>query len=199
MNALVVSTALRPGSHTLTAARIVQWRLETDGFAVDLADLASGQLPQPEAAGSLPDKTVREMVGRVKRAALVVICFPVSGNQPNYPAQDFVKITNEAWKGKVVSFVASATDDCSYLASLPLANSLMVDHQCLVVPHFLQLVPAACDSAGAMVLEGAAATLFEQQMRSAAHLARTWPGRNRSTFDLNPSRLSRPRMGWSLS
>jgi NAD(P)H-dependent FMN reductase len=190
MTALVVSSALKPGSKTL----------ETDGFTVDLADLAAMPLPQPsDDEASLKDENVRALVQRVKRAALVVICFPISNCQPNFAAENFVKVTSEGWKDKVVSFVGSADGDCLSLASLPMASSLMVDHQCLIVPQFLQLAPASYDSTGAVVLEGTSAALFEQQMKSAVHLARTWAGPNRHAVDLKPSRPFHPRMGWSMS
>ncbi|HEY2572914.1 MAG TPA: hypothetical protein VGH65_02555, partial [Verrucomicrobiaceae bacterium] len=84
---------------------------------------------------------------------------------------------NEGWKDKVVSFVANAGGDRSYLAPLPLANSLMVDHRCVIVPQFLYLAPAAYNGDGAVVLEGLAGELFDMQMKSASHLARAWSSR----------------------
>jgi NAD(P)H-dependent FMN reductase len=198
-SALVVSTALNPGSKTLTAARIVQWRLETDGFAVDVADLAAESLPQCDGETCYQDKNVKSMVRRVKQAALVVICFPIFNYQPNSAAKNFVEVTGEGWKDKVVSLVANGGDDRSYLASLSLANSLMTDHHCVVVPQFLHLAPAAHDASNAVVLEGTTAELFEQQMKSATHLARTWIRPGRRVVDLRSSRLSRAHQGRPLS
>ncbi len=177
MTALVVSTALKASSKTLGAARAVQRRLEAGGFAVDLADLAAEPLPQCDGSACYQDGNVRAMTQRVKQAALIVICFPVYNYQPNAAAKNFVEVTNEGWKDKVVSFVANAGGDRSYLAPLPLANSLMVDHRCVVVPQFLYLAPAAYDAAGAVVLEGLTGELFEQQMEAATRLARAWSGR----------------------
>jgi NAD(P)H-dependent FMN reductase len=199
MTALVVSTALKPGSKTLTAARIVQWRLETEGFTVDLADLAAEPLPQCDGATTYQDKNVKAMVRRVKQAALVVICFPIHNYQPNSAAQNFVEVTNEGWKGKVVSFVSDAGGDRLHLASLPLANSLMINHHCVVVPQFLHLAPAAYDAAGTVVLEGTTAELFERQMKSAALLARAWTGPGRHVIDLKVSRSPRAHMDRPLS
>ena len=176
MNALVVSTALKRGSKTLAAARTVQWRLESDGFSVDLADLAEEPLPQCDGATCYEDDAVKAMIERVMQAALIVICFPVYNYQPNSAAKNFIEVTNEGWKDKVVSFVANAGGDRSYLAPLPLANALMIDHRCVVVPHFLYLSPSSYHETGAILLEGRIGELFEQQMKSAAHLARTSRG-----------------------
>ena len=105
------------------------------------------------------------------------MCFPVYNYQPNSAAKNFVEVTNDGWKDKVVSFVANAGGDRSFLAPMPLANSLMVDHRCVIVPQFLYLAPSSYDSGGQLVLEGTTADLFEQQMKSACHLAHTWAAR----------------------
>lgn len=78
---------------------------------------------------------------------------------------------------RLVSFVANAGGDRSFLAPLPLANSLMVDHRCVIVPQFLYLPPAAFDASGAVALDALTGQLFEQQIASALHLARTWKQR----------------------
>ncbi len=177
MQALVVSTALKPSSKTLTAARTVEARLAAAGLTTDLVDLAAEPLPQCDGAACYADERVKAMTVRVKNAALIVMCFPVYNYQPNAAAKNFVEVTNEGWKDKVVSFVANAGGDRSYLAPLSLASSLMVDHRCVIVPQFLYLAPSAYDAAGQVVLEGLTGELFEQQMKSACHLANAWAAR----------------------
>lgn len=177
MQALVVSTALKPASKTLTAARTVMTRLAAGGMQVDLADLATEPLPQCDGATCYQDDRVKAMTGRVKAAQLIVLCFPVYNYQPNAAAKNFLEVTNDGWKDKVVSFVANAGGDRSYLAPMPLANSLMVDHRCVIVPQFLYLSPAAYDAGGAVLLEGLTGELFEQQMASACYLAQSWANR----------------------
>ncbi|MCB1277824.1 NAD(P)H-dependent oxidoreductase [Prosthecobacter sp.] len=177
MNALIVSTALKPASKTLAAARTVQRRLTSSGMAADLADLSVEALPQCDGAACYQDAAVKAMTERVKAAQLIVLCFPVYNYQPNAAAKNFIEVTNEGWKDKVVTLVANAGGDRSYLAPMPLANSLMVDHRCLIVPQFLYLSPTAYDATGEVVLGGLTGELFEQQMKSAVHLAHSWPAR----------------------
>ena len=177
MQALVVSTALKPSSKTLTAARAVVARLQAGGLDVDLADLATESLPQCDGGSCYQNAEVNAMTARVKAAQLIVLCFPVYNYQPNAAAKNFVEVTNDGWKDKVVSFVANAGGDRSYLAPLSLATALMVDHRCLVVPQFLYLPPAAYGSGGEVLLEGLTGELFELQMTSATYLARSWAGR----------------------
>lgn len=177
MQALVVSTALKPASKTLTAARTVMARLTAGGVQVDLVDLATELLPQCDGATCYQDDRAKAMTERVKAAQLIVLCFPVYNYQPNSAAKNFIEVTNEGWKDKVVSFVANAGGDRSYLAPMPLANSLMVDHRCVVVPQFLYLSPSAYDAAGHIQLEGLTGELFEQQMKAACYLAQSWAKR----------------------
>jgi FMN reductase len=178
MQALVVSTALKPSSKTLSAANTVMTRLLAEGMQVDVADLATDSLPQCDGATCYQDDRVKSMTARVRSAQLIVLCFPVYNYQANSAAKNFIEVTNDGWKDKVVSFVANAGGDRSYLAPMPLANSLMVDHRCVIVPQFLYLSPSAYDANGTVLLEGLTGELFEQQMKAACFLAKSWSNRH---------------------
>jgi FMN reductase len=177
LHALVVSTALKPGNKTTTAARFIADRLAREGFAIDLVDLATEALPACDGATCYADERVVAMTERVAMADLVAVCFPVYNYQPNSAAKNFVELTNAAWKDKVVTFVANAGGDRSFLAPLSLANALMVDHRCVIVPQFLYLPPAAFDAAGGITLDPLAAEVFELQVAGARRLAAAWAER----------------------
>ena len=181
LHAVVVSTALKAGSKTRTAADLTAARLAKEGMSVDLIDLAAEPLPACDGFACYQDERVHVMTRRVRAADLIAVCFPVYNYQPNAAAKNFVELTNDAWKDKVVTFVANAGGDRSYLAPLPLANALMVDHRCVIVPQFLYLPPAAFDAAGRVVLDPLTAELFEQQVAAAHRLARAWASRGRTT------------------
>ena len=183
LHAVVISTALKPGSKTRTAADLLATRLAQEGLSIDLIDLATEPLPACDGFSCYQDERVHVMTRRVRAADLIAVCFPVYNYQPNAAAKNFVELTNDAWKDKVVTFVANAGGDRSYLAPLPLANALMVDHRCVIVPQFLYLPPAAFDAAGRIALDGLTAELFEQQVGAATRLARAWASRGRTTED----------------
>jgi FMN reductase len=180
LHAVVVSTALKSGSKTRTAADTIAARLATEGLSVDLVDLADEPLPACDGFTCYQDERVHVMTRRVRAADLIALCFPVYNYQPNAAAKNFIELTNDAWKDKVVTFVANAGGDRSFLAPLPLANSLMVDHRCVIVPQFLYLPPAAFDTAGKVALDGLTAELFDQQIAAAIRLARAWSSRGRT-------------------
>jgi len=53
-------------------------------------------------------------------------------------AKNFVELTGaDCWSGKVVGFLAAAGGGASYLSVLSLANSLMVDFRCVIIPRFV--------------------------------------------------------------
>jgi NAD(P)H-dependent FMN reductase len=174
LHALVVSTALRPGNKTATAARFFADRLAAAGATVDLVDLAVEPLPLCDGATCYADERVLAMTARVAAAELIAVCFPVYNYQPNAAAKNFVEVTNAAWKNKVVTFVANAGGDRSFLAPLSLAGALMVDHRCVIVPQFLYLPPAAFDPSGAVVLDPLAAEVCDLQVDAALRLGRAW-------------------------
>jgi NAD(P)H-dependent FMN reductase len=172
--ALVLSAALKPGSKTLSAAKAVREKLSKCNWSVDLVDLAAESLPICDGASCYQDAQVKAMTERVKAARLLVLCFPVYNYQPNAATKNFIEITNDGWKDKVVGLIANAGGDKSYLAPMPLAASLMYDHRCLIVPRFLYLSPSCYGEAGEIKLEGLTKELFDQQIASSMELAEFW-------------------------
>lgn len=179
LRALIVSTALKLPNRTQLAARFTAERLAAAGFGIDEVDLAAEPLPFCDGGSCYADDRVVAVTRRVAAADLVAVCFPVYNYQPNAAAKNFIELTNAAWKDKVVTFVANAGGDRSYLAPLPLAASLMVDHGCVIVPRFLYLPPAAFDATGGIVLDPLAAEVFAVQVADAARLAAAWADRPR--------------------
>ncbi|EDY19967.1 NADPH-dependent FMN reductase [Chthoniobacter flavus Ellin428] len=134
---LVVSTALRAQSKTLTLARAMTAYLEASGVKSDLFDLASEPLPPCDGASCYADASVKAATERVKQAAGIVFCSPVYNYQLNSAAKNFLELTNDGWPDKIVGIVANAGGDRSFLSVLTLVNSLWVDHRCLVAPRFV--------------------------------------------------------------
>ena len=59
----------------------------------------------------------------------------------NAAAKNFVELTGKSWVGergeKVVGFLCAAGGKGSYMSVMSLANSLMLDFRCLIVPRFV--------------------------------------------------------------
>lgn len=175
MSVLIVSTALRAGSKTQVIADALRAACEAAGVAASVLDLATTPLPLCDGASCYQDAGVTAATVQVRAARAVVLCFPVYNHQANAAAKNFVEVTNAGWEGKVVGLVANGGTDRSYLAPLSMANSLMVDHRCLVVPRFVFVTPTNFDPAGRLAANGEIATRLAELAREIAHLVPLWP------------------------
>lgn len=172
---LIVATALRPGSKTAAAAGAVQAACERLGAPASVLDLAATPLPLCDGGACFQDPAVIAAAARVREASAVVLCFPVYNHQANAAAKNFVEVTNDGWKGKVVGLVANGGTERSYLAPLSLATSLMVDHACVVVPRFVFVMPGNFAADGRLGSDGEIAGRIGQLAREVLHLAPHWP------------------------
>ena len=55
----------------------------------------------------------------------------------NAVAKNLVELTGRNWADTVVGFLCSAGGKGSYMAPMGLANSLMLDFHCLILPRFV--------------------------------------------------------------
>ena len=55
----------------------------------------------------------------------------------NAALKNLVELTGQAWENKVVGFLCAAGGISSYMSMMSLANSLMLDFRCVIVPRFV--------------------------------------------------------------
>ena len=53
-----------------------------------------------------------------------------------------------AWENKTVAFLNAAGGHSSYMSVMAVANSLMLDFRCVIVPRFVYATPADFDDQG---------------------------------------------------
>ena len=175
MSVLIVSTALRAGSKTAVVANSLRAAFGAGQEEATLLDLSGVTLPLCDGGSCYQDPAVGAATQQVREARAVVLCFPVYNHQANAAAKNFVELTNDGWNGKVVGLVANGGTDRSYLAPLSLANSLMVDHRCLVVPRFVFVTPSNFAPDGTLPAGGEVALRLAELAREVTHLAPHWP------------------------
>ena len=177
MSVLIVSTALRAGGKTAVVAQTLSALCTAQGLPATVLDLSGTALPLCDGGACFQNPAVQAATAQVRAARAVVFCFPVYNHQANAAAKNFMEVTNDGWNGKVIGLVATGGTDRSYLAPLSLANSLMVDHRCLVVPRFVFVTPANFSSDGTLAADGEIAARLTDLARDLAHLAPHWPAR----------------------
>lgn len=175
MSVLIVSTALRAASKTALVAEAMLSAVTSLPAQASLLDLATISLPLCDGGSCFQDPAVRAASAQVQAARAIVLCFPVYNHQANAAAKNFLEVTNDGWKGKVVGLVANGGTDRSYLAPLSLANSLMVDHRCVVVPRFVFITPSSFSPDGSLPPDGEVASRLMDLASELLHLAPHWP------------------------
>jgi FMN reductase len=52
-------------------------------------------------------------------------------------AKNLIELTGRAWTDKLVGFLCAAGGKSSYMSVMNVANSLMLDFRCLIIPRFV--------------------------------------------------------------
>ena len=134
---LVISSSLHPGSRSRIMARASVNRLQELATAVTLFDLAESPLPLCDGATAYGDSNVQQLSGLVENADAILLASPVYNYDVNSAAKNAVELTGRAWTGKIVGMMLAAGGQGSYMSAMGLANSLMLDFRCLIVPRFI--------------------------------------------------------------
>lgn len=135
MNVLVIGCSLNPRSHSQILAREAAAALRRREVEPRLIDLRDYDLPHCDGGDSAvadPEKT-----RAIEQADLILLSLPIYNYAAGAVAKSLIELTGDAWQGKTVGFLCAAGGAGSYMAVLPLANSLMLDFQCVIVPRFV--------------------------------------------------------------
>lgn len=134
---LVISSSLHPNSRSRIMARACVHRLEELEMDVTLFDLAESPLPLCDGATAYEDSNVQQLSGLVEKADAILLASPVYNYDVNASAKNAVELIGRAWTGKIVGMMLAAGGQGSYMSGMGLANSLMLDFRCLIVPRFI--------------------------------------------------------------
>ena len=137
MQTLVISCSLSPTSRSRLLARAAADELAARGHAADLVDVADLDLPPCDGASAYGAEDVIAMKQRVEDSDLLLLAAPVYNYDVNSAAKNLVELTGRSWQEKVVGFMLAAGGRSSYMSVMGLANSLMLDFRCVIVPRFV--------------------------------------------------------------
>lgn len=136
MKVLVVSCSLNPDSNSFILAQHASEELRAAGADVEFVDLREHTMPLCDGQ-TCSNRSVEELTDRVKAADAILLAAPIYNFDANAAAKNLVEHTGSAWENKIVGFLAAAGGHSSYMSVMPLANSLMLDFRCLIVPRFV--------------------------------------------------------------
>lgn len=134
---LVISSSLHPDSRSRILARECARRLSSLEVESVLFDLAETPLPACDGGAAYGDPNVQSLGKLIQQSDAVLIASPVYNYDVNSAAKNAVELTGKAWTGKVVGMMLAAGGQGSYMSAMGLANSLMLDFRCVIVPRFI--------------------------------------------------------------
>ena len=134
---LIISSSLNPDSRSRVLARDCKQRLETMERETVWFDLSESTLPQCDGATAYGDPNVQKLGGLIKDASAIFIASPVYNYDVNSAIKNAIELTGQAWTGTIVSLMLAAGGQGSYMSAMGVANSLMLDFRCLIVPRFV--------------------------------------------------------------
>jgi NAD(P)H-dependent FMN reductase len=143
MSLLIISSSLNSDSNSRLLAREAERILRADGADVTFLDLRELPLPLCDGETAYEHPNVLKADELIAAAAGIIVATPIYNYDANAAVKNLVEVTGDAWENKVVAFLCSAGGPASYMSIMALANSLMLDFRCLIVPRFVFALGAA--------------------------------------------------------
>lgn len=101
---------------------------------IDLRDHDLGFCGRPEARNH---PSLDKLKRAVREASAVIMAVPIYNFYVNAAAKNLVELTGREWLYKCVGFVCAAGGQASYMSVMNIANSLMLDFRCVIIPRFV--------------------------------------------------------------
>lgn len=136
MSYLVISTSLNKSSKSYILAREAYNQL-SGSHETEFLDLRKVKLPQCDGDQAYKHKNVARVKAMIEKATCILIAVPIYNYDCGSAAKNLVELTGKAWTDKTVGFLCAAGGSFSYMSVMGLANSLMLDFRCLVIPRFV--------------------------------------------------------------
>lgn len=143
MSLLIVSSSLNPDSNSRLLAREAERVLRADGHAVVLLDLRDLPLPFCDGDKAYDHPNVIEADKLIAAAHGIIIATPIYNYDANAAVKNLIELTGDAWENKVVGFLCASGGPGSFMSIMGIANSLMLDFRCLIVPRFVYALGGA--------------------------------------------------------
>ncbi len=148
MQVLVISCSLNPDSRSAELAREAVAEFDARQARAELADLRDYDLPLCDGQDAYAHPQVGELARLIRDADAVLMAVPVYNYYANAAAKNLIELTGKAWNDKIVGFMCAAGGHGSFMSVMALANSLMLDFRCLIVPRFVYSTGEGFHAAG---------------------------------------------------
>jgi len=151
MNALILSCSLNPDSRSAHLAEAARKRFEALGAETELVDLRKTPLPLCDGQATHEDPAVLALGRKIRDADAILLAVPIYNYYANAAAKNMIELTSYVWRDKVLGFVCAAGGQTSYMSLMSLANTMMLDFRCLIVPRFVYATADDVSETGELV------------------------------------------------
>jgi FMN reductase len=145
-NYLIISCSLNPQSNSrILASKAYELLKKTEN--VELLDLRQHALPICDGAEAYGHVSLPELSKKIKEAHCILMAVPIYNYDVSAAAKNLIELTGKAWSEKIVGFLCAAGGHSSYMSVMSVANSLMLDFRCVIIPRFVYADGSAFDNA----------------------------------------------------
>jgi FMN reductase len=134
---LVISSSLRSSSRSRILAEYLREYYESQQVSCAFLDLRAVNLPLCDGETAYGHPDVANCAKLITEARVVIAATPVYNYDVCAALKNLVELTGESWEDKVVGFLCAAGGASSYMSVMSLADSLMLDFRCLIIPRFV--------------------------------------------------------------
>ncbi|MEM1158531.1 MAG: NAD(P)H-dependent oxidoreductase [Verrucomicrobiota bacterium] len=150
----IIGTSLNADSKSQVLAGKFEEVLQQVGVKVERFDLRQMEIPfagTAEGWSSPPD--VAALQKSVEASSHIVFAVPIYCYDVNSAAKNVIELTGRSFTQKVVGFICAAGGSGSYMSVMGMANHLMLDFRCVIVPRFLYAESSHWSDDGSLALE----------------------------------------------
>lgn len=140
MSILILSGSLNTDSKSRVLALALHAQLTQQAIPCEFLDLATLELPLCDGKTSYGHPSVKLLNQKISAASGLVIATPIYNYGFNSTVKTLIEHAGRAMTDKPVGFLAAAGGHGSYMAIMSLANALMLDFRCVILPRFVYAV-----------------------------------------------------------
>jgi FMN reductase len=134
---LVISSSLRSSSRSRILAEYLREYYESQQVSCAFLDLRALNLPLCDGETAYGHPDVAKCAKLITEARVIIAATPVYNYDVCAALKNLVELTGDSWEDKVVGFLCAAGGASSYMSVMSLADSLMLDFRCLIIPRFV--------------------------------------------------------------
>ena len=139
---LVISSSLRASSRSRLLAEYLREYYQERQVTCAFLDLRETELPFCDGDAAYSHPGVSKCAELISGARVIIAATPVYNFDANAALKNLIELTGDSWENKIVGFLCAAGGASSYMSLMGLANSLMLDFRCLIIPRFVYATSA---------------------------------------------------------